>query len=139
MNQLDISKHPCLSCGACCASYRVSFDVEESKLNNKNRDWCVPVNMTENNGNSTFSMKGTNQKHRPSCFALKGEIGKKVTCEIYINRPSPCRQFTASFEDGKRHPRCDEARKKHGLKPLRPESFKGVYCKDIEFNWVSGD
>ncbi len=63
-------------------------------------------------------MKGTDVKHSPKCVALKGRIGHFVNCEIYENRPSPCHRFKASYEDGKPHPRCDEAREKHGLRPL---------------------
>jgi len=64
-------------------------------------------------------MKGTSGKHHRRCVALEGRIGEKVGCSIYVNRPSPCRAFAASFENGKRNPRCDEARSAHGLKPLQ--------------------
>ncbi len=69
-------------------------------------------------------MKGTERKHRPRCVALSGEIGISVSCAIYENRPTPCRRFTASYENGVREPRCDEARLRHGLKPLTKSDFK---------------
>ncbi len=69
-------------------------------------------------------MKGTNKKHNPKCEALSGDVGKIVSCMIYSNRPTPCREFTASYEAGIKEPRCDEARAKHGLKPLTKDDFK---------------
>lgn len=112
--------HPCLKCGACCASFRVSFHIRESQ---KGGLWQVPLERTEEGGSSWLSMKGTNKKHRPVCSALDGTIGKGVSCTIYSDRPSPCRNFLASYEDGIHRPRCDEARKKHGLRPLGREAF----------------
>jgi Fe-S-cluster containining protein len=71
-------------------------------------------------------MKGSTQKHRPRCEALSGEIGKKVSCQIYFQRPTPCRSFQASYEEGVRRPRCDEARAMYGLRPLRRSDFLGL-------------
>ncbi len=64
------------------------------------------------------AMKGTEKKHRPKCVALKGKIGENAGCSIYDLRPSPCRAFQASFENGIHQQRCDEARRAHGLRPL---------------------
>ncbi len=107
--------HPCQKCGACCASYRVSFYWLEAEPDVEN---AVPIEWTEEVNLRFRCMKGTNKKHHPHCAALSGRVGQKVGCEIYSNRPSPCRNFKASFEDGYHQPRCDEARAKHGLKPL---------------------
>jgi Fe-S-cluster containining protein len=115
--------HPCLSCGACCASFRVSFHNREIQNGGL---WKVPVDRTEEGGSTWLSMKGTNKKHRPACTALSGEIGKSVKCEIYEHRPSPCRNFLASYEDGRHRSRCDEARRKHGLRPLGREAFRDL-------------
>lgn len=116
----SVSIHPCQKCGACCASFRVSFHPKEILAGGP---WKVPVEWTEEGGASWLSMKGTNKKHRPACKALRGTIGESVSCQIYSQRPSPCRNFLASFEDGVHRPRCDEARRKHGLKPLGREAF----------------
>ena len=44
-----------------------------------------------------------------------------MSCGIYNSRPSPCRAFRYSYEDGgPREPRCDEARASIGLRPLSP-------------------
>lgn len=118
----DLSKrtlHPCQTCGACCASYRVSFHWREAEpVVDDKTDHSVPQEYTEDLDLDRRCMKGTNAKHKPSCVALMGEVGKSTQCLIYLNRPSPCRRFKASFEDGFHNIRCDEARAKHGLKPL---------------------
>ncbi|HND86498.1 MAG TPA: hypothetical protein PLU50_11845, partial [Pseudobdellovibrionaceae bacterium] len=65
-------------------------------------------------------------KHRPCCRALHGRIGQKAVCTVYQDRPSPCRDFAASYSDGKTHqPRCDQARQAHGLSPLKPRDWIG--------------
>lgn len=58
------------------------------------------------------------------CQALHGHIGKFVGCGIYENRPSPCRNFKASFEDGIQNPRCDQCREARGLRPLTLDDWK---------------
>jgi len=60
-------------------------------------------------------MRGTEAKHHPRCTALVGRIGTVVACGIYSSRPTPCRAFKASYEDGLANSRCDEARARHGL------------------------
>jgi Fe-S-cluster containining protein len=65
------------------------------------------------------AMRGT--EHAPRrCVALDGEIGKRVRCTIHPLRPSPCREFAASWSGGVHHERCDRARAAHGLPPLAP-------------------
>lgn len=58
------------------------------------------------------------QQQVPRCNALDGEIGKAVSCSIYLNRPSPCREFDQSGENGLRNEACDRARERYGLPPL---------------------
>lgn len=113
--------HPCQTCGACCAYFRVSFYWLEADPSVENP---VPVEWTEDLSPRFRCMKGTEKKHNPKCEALYGRIGDYVSCTIYQNRPSPCRAFKASFEDGTKEPRCDEARKKHGLKSLTKDDWK---------------
>lgn len=116
--------HPCQSCGACCASYRVSFHWREAEANLDDvSDKSVPVDYTEDLDLERRCMKGTNAKHNPTCIALMGEVGKTAHCIIYENRPSPCRRFSASYEKGYQNIRCDEARAKHGLRPLTKKDF----------------
>lgn len=113
--------HPCQKCGACCAIYRVSFWRSELSSGG---NWKVPSQVVEDSGGSFVSLKGTTKTHRPACNSLQGKVGRQVGCAIYENRPSPCRNFEASYEDGYHRPRCDEARRGHGLKPLIKSEWK---------------
>lgn len=116
-----MDEHPCLSCGACCAFFRVAFYWIEAEPGS---EYNVPLHMVEDLDLRQRCMKGTEHKHSPKCIALKGKIGERALCSIYENRPSPCRKFTASYENGVNEPRCDEARAKHGLAPLTLSSYK---------------
>ncbi len=71
-------------------------------------------------------MKGTERGLKVRCEQLNGKIGESVNCKIYDRRPSPCRSFEASYEHGVHNPRCDEARAKHGLRPLRLNDWKST-------------
>ena len=110
------SKHPCLTCGACCAYFRVMFYWRESSR--EDHDRAVPAHLTEKLDETFQVMRGTETKHSRACIAFEGRIGTSSKCTIYENRPTPCRAFAASFEDGTKNPRCDEARAHHGLAPL---------------------
>ncbi len=101
---------PCLSCGACCARFRISYYWGEK----------VPEGYFHETNPMFRSLKSQkDEEGRPRCQALQGEIGKEVACGIYENRPSPCRDFKHSYEDGgPREERCDQARASIGLAPL---------------------
>ena len=109
--------HVCLSCGACCAQYRVAFHWLETAAENG-----VPPELTAPLDAHRLVMQGT--KHQPvRCVALAGEIGGCVACSIYDQRPSPCRELRVSQENGTPSEQCDRARLAWGLQPLRPEDF----------------
>ena len=101
---------PCLDCGACCARFRISYYWDEK----------VPEGFFHETTPMFRSLKSEKDlEGRPRCNALQGIIGTEVSCGIYENRPSPCRDFKHSYEDGgPSEPRCDEARLKFGMKPL---------------------
>jgi Fe-S-cluster containining protein len=108
------SINPCLSCGACCARYRVSFywaEVDDATPGG------VPAELTEKLGWQRRVMKGTNRPH-PRCEALVGEIGRAVSCAVYERRPQVCRELEASWSQGRRDGKCDEARRAWGFAPL---------------------
>lgn len=115
-------KNPCVSCGACCAHFRVQFYWREA--NPGDCENPVPPDLFEELTPQHRCMKGTGKKHHPKCEGLKGRIGKDASCSIYSQRPTPCRAFTASYADGLKHERCDEARAAHGLPPLRPSDWR---------------
>lgn len=97
--------NPCLDCGACCASFRVSFYWSEGEARG------LPDELTEQ-VNAWFScMAGTNQA-RPHCVALTGSVGGATSCRVYTQRPSPCREVQAGDSQ------CAKARAWHGLHAL---------------------
>lgn len=109
----------CLSCGACCAWFRASFYWGEG---NDATPGGVPVHLTEKLNDFRRVMLGTNRP-QPRCIALKGSIGGEVGCVIYEQRASVCRDFAASWLNGNRNERCDEARIAWGLLPLTPDNW----------------
>ena len=101
----DVTPSPCTGCGACCASFRVSFywaDATSHGLADDFYEALTPV---------MACMKGTHSK-APHCTALSGKIGQQVTCLVYEHRPSPCRELQAGDD------KCRLARQRHGLPPL---------------------
>jgi Fe-S-cluster containining protein len=56
-------------------------------------------------------MKGTEQKP-VHCVALVGVVGREVSCNIYEQRSSTCREFEAGSEA------CNRARSLHGMPEL---------------------
>jgi Fe-S-cluster containining protein len=111
-------EHPCRTCGACCATFRVSFYGGETDAVYGE----VPIDLTEPVTPHRVAMRGTNQIP-PRCVALDGPVGGLTTCTIHTIRPSPCREFEAAWEDGTPHDRCDAARARHGLAPLTPQDW----------------
>lgn len=102
---------PCQSCGACCASFRVDFHPAELAGGAFAWGEGVPENLTVPVTSAIVRMQGTDATE-PRCLALVGEVGCSVSCSIYTERPSPCREFDIE------HPACNRARQRHGLAPL---------------------
>jgi len=115
-----MAENPCMTCGACCAFFRVSFYWGEA---DPAQGGTVPPEMVEELTSFTRCMQGTNQKH-PRCIALKGDVGKTVFCSIYEQRSTSCRGFGVDWQDGilRYDPadlaRCNQARAAWGLPPL---------------------
>ncbi|WP_024303172.1 YkgJ family cysteine cluster protein [Pseudogulbenkiania sp. MAI-1] len=99
--------NPCLHCGACCAAFRVSFYWAEAD----DGGGTVPNHLTEKINDFRRCMRGT-WSDSPRCVALRGEVGAEVSCAIYEQRSSTCREFEAWTEA------CHTARRKHGLPEL---------------------
>jgi hypothetical protein len=98
---------PCLSCGACCASYRVDFSVYELQ----SEGGCVPDGLTEWVNDRICRMRGTDHA-AIRCAALTGRLGEKVACGIYEWRPAPCHELEVGSLG------CQKARARHGLPAL---------------------
>ncbi|WAH56878.1 YkgJ family cysteine cluster protein [Pseudomonas silvicola] len=109
------NNNPCLSCGACCAFFRVSFYWGECA----SAGGLVPDELTVQVNHSMVAMIGTDRKPA-RCTSLSGEIGCQVGCTMYEQRSSTCRDFEASWEYGAHNEACDRARAQHGLPPLEP-------------------
>jgi Fe-S-cluster containining protein len=103
----EASGHPCLACGACCASFRVDFAVEELQ----ERGGRVPDGLAVPVTALTSRMRGTDHSP-PRCAALTGTVAQRAACGIYEWRPSPCREFEAGSDA------CNTARARHGMAPL---------------------
>lgn len=114
--------HPCLTCGACCAFFRVSFHWSEA---DPAHGGTVPIALTEPLRTHERAMRGTSQA-RPRCVALDADIGRYSRCTIHDQRPSVCAQVPASFEFGAASAQCDKARIAHGLPVLTPADWTGV-------------
>ncbi|MCM8614177.1 YkgJ family cysteine cluster protein [Accumulibacter sp.] len=95
----------CRRCGACCASYRVSFYWAEAEV------LALPDELVEQITPWHACLAGT-QSAQPRCRALHGEIGSRACCTIYPQRPSPCHEVQVGDD------RCQRARRGHGLPPL---------------------
>lgn len=123
------SFNPCLSCGACCAHYRVSFYSGELA---GETGGTVPIELTTKIGPLRACMKGT-ETGNGRCIALRGELGQAgVYCSIYEQRPSPCRDFYVYDNDGQPNPACQKLRLSLGLPPLAPQRPRLVADKKIQ-------
>ena len=109
-----MSDFACLSCGACCAAFRVDFhraDLATSETVGVPEALTVPLTAT------LVRMRGTDEAPQ-RCVALEGELGRQVSCSIYDRRPGPCRDFAPYAPLGMGDDACDRARRRYGLPPL---------------------
>ncbi|UXI68139.1 YkgJ family cysteine cluster protein [Tahibacter amnicola] len=113
-------QHPCLTCGACCARFRVAFHWSESTLYSPDG---MDVRLTEKLDPHRLCMRGTDGP-ASHCIALAGTVGVDARCTQYAHRPSPCRELLPAWENGEPSPQCDKARAHYGLPPLTPETWR---------------
>lgn len=97
----------CTACGACCASFRVDFSVQELQEHGGE----VPSGLAAEVNARIVRMRGTDHQP-PRCAALSGTLGANIGCGIYEWRPAPCREFAEGSEA------CNLARRRHGLEPI---------------------
>ena len=116
---MPAAPNPCLSCGACCASFRVDFAREELDQSGG----PVPAGLTVDVTDHTCRMRGTDHA-RPRCAALVGTVGVKAHCGIHQWRPSPCREFGQLAPLGIPDDACTRARRRHGLPPIDAAAAK---------------
>jgi len=93
----------CLVCGGCCAW---------------SETWQVLMGPRDGEGIPDELIDFDNQRmqswgHR--CAALEGEIGCRVGCSVYADRPLVCREFQAGSED------CRMVRRRFGFEAVGEE------------------
>lgn len=118
---VSFDPNPCLSCGACCSHFRVSFYCGEIAGPDGG---LVPAELVTQIGPLRACMQGTEQGGG-RCVALRGELGQPgIHCAIYEQRPTPCREFDVWQPDGQVNPDCQRLRLARGLRPLaaRPDA-----------------
>ncbi len=108
-----MTDNACTRCGACCASFRVDFALDELE----SHGGCVPEGLAAPLNDFTARMRGTDHA-APRCAALVWRVGERVHCGIYEWRPSPCREFGLRAPLGLGDEACARARARHGLPPL---------------------
>lgn len=92
----------CLDCGKCCTSK----SLENISVYATDEEWeAIP-----NRYKPILKWQKNHMGFKPHddgfcCSALSGEVGKKISCDIYEIRPDSCRKFEVGSE------RCLEARK----------------------------
>lgn len=105
----DHAPFDCQRCGACCASFRVSFYWAEAEVHGLPDDMVEPVTAL------LACLRGTNQA-QPRCIGLQGRIGAAVTCTCYAQRPSPCREVQPGDD------KCRRARARWGMADPRHDA-----------------
>lgn len=113
--------HPCLRCGACCSAFRVAFHWMELE------HLGVPESLTRRLDSHRLELLRAADER---CEALAGTVGAAVRCQIYEQRPSPCRELQAAYENGQPSPQCDRARERHGLPPLTAGDWNRAQVAD---------
>lgn len=103
MSSLDSTpKLDCQSCGACCA-YSCCWPefVEEEDGDG------IPEEMCDCDS-------GRMKCNGDRCVALIGDIGVKVSCVVYQNRPSVCQEFPHGDVNN-----CNTVRRRFKLPPIQ--------------------
>lgn len=111
----------CQSCGACCAAgrhdgpqdYYVRLTPEDfDRLGARGKRLTVVYD--NRCGETLRAMRFNKKGGRRTCIALEGEIGVRVSCAIYSDRPRVCK----NFEPGDQL--CLIAREEAGLSDWKP-------------------
>ncbi len=107
----------CQKCGACClasawspsAALRPFADVQDNEVKRIERRLPLSVVPVQPFGFAfqtvTNAMAINRRDRRGRCVALKGTVGRKVSCSIYSVRPEGCVDFEPGSE------RCLEIRR----------------------------
>jgi hypothetical protein len=100
----------CLTCGACCSA-ALCVGVRASDNPPPGTFWNVTTE-TAKNGEVVVDSYLKRNPETLYCEQLEGEIGDKIGCRIYDERPSTCRIFEAGSD------KCHAFRRAHGIEPF---------------------
>ena len=107
MPRMTYDPSACITCGACCSAFRVSFYWQEAQQRGIEEASLVQITPWR------VAFAGT-ERQPPRCVHLDGVVGEKTGCRIYEQRPHPCREVQPGDE------KCQQARAAHGMPPLPP-------------------
>jgi Fe-S-cluster containining protein len=111
----------CLSCGACCSYYAwqsAKIAAEDGPLmgNSKYTFFAIrlfkyvwPNGVFKVEQYKSYWLRRKREGGWWKCIALKGNIGQAVSCSVYADRPSACRDFEPGSE------KCKQIREWAGL------------------------
>jgi Fe-S-cluster containining protein len=103
---IEITDEDCRRCGACCApEVRLPFYV---RVTAGDRARLEPRFRSQHLARGSLLTK-LDPVGRCVCVALRGTIGRRVSCGIYERRPEECRILIAGSDD------CRVARRQSGL------------------------
>ena len=77
----------CETCGGCCA-WSASWPVFIGDGDGRG----IPEDVIDFEHGRMLS-------HGSRCAALEGQLGRRVSCSVYANRPLVCREFQAGSDD----------------------------------------
>lgn len=88
----------CKQCGACCVGRSSDGDyvpvtrLDHRRLPTKYTRRLATLEKTDEDG-ADHGLTLKRFGDREACVALKGKLGKEVSCEMYAHRPEFCRRF----------------------------------------------
>lgn len=100
----------CITCGACCSHFSVSFYWQEAEQRGIDEATLVQITPWR------VAFAGTVSKP-VRCVHFNGAVGEESFCRIYEQRPHPCRELQPGDE------KCQKARAAHGLPALERASM----------------
>jgi hypothetical protein len=124
----DTPAPDCLTCGVCCASL-LCVGVRPSEDEKLSPEDYWDITATTESGEEIIVDRYLRRNGETlACQALDGELGVRVGCRIYENRPRICHLFEAGSD------RCHAIRRAYGIEPyLSPnEMLEGLEKLDTK-------
>lgn len=98
----------CLTCGVCCA-FALMVTVTPKESDRLNNYWDITLDASEKD--ITINRVLPRSLETGHCSFLNGNLGVKIDCEIYEDRPHPCRDFDVGSD------KCHAYRRMYGIEP----------------------